>query len=246
MMQGKTALTVVAMTLAGMGALAAQPLPPMAGPPVYYGARAYYERPVVVLPGRPIPEDMAIPPFEVPRILRMSGFSPLGVPIRRGGSYFVPAIHRNGDDGRVVIDAYTGRIVRFAPASEVIRASRSRDDMVLVYQGPTFPPPDVGAPRPRISALPPPISMRGVPRPPQPLPRVASRTPPAAPLVTPKPRPQAAPQKPITAQSPPTPAPVQTKPAAVSPPLAPQPVEKTPSEPAVQPTQPLPPVQTME
>ncbi|MDQ8726849.1 hypothetical protein [Bradyrhizobium sp. LHD-71] len=241
MKQGTTALIAAAIVLTGTSALIAQPLPPMEGPPVYYGARVYYGR----LPPPPYvyaPDDLAVPPYEVAAIMQSRGFRPLSRPARRGDFYVVSAIHPNGDDGRLVIDAYTGRVVRFVPASDAIRASR-RDGMEQVYRGPTFPPPNARA------AAPPP-SARGVPRPPRAVPQVANRAPSAAPLATPKPRPQSAPRQPETAQAPPVPAPVDTKPAAVSPALE-KPAEKKPSDeaaskPAVQPTQPLPPVQTME
>lgn len=234
MKQGTTALIVTAIMLAGGGAAFAQALPPMNGPPGAYAY--YYDRPMPPPPPSqygPGPYDPAIPSYEVVTILRSGGFRPLGGPSRRGRFYVVSAIHPNGDDGRVVIDAYSGRIVRFTPASSVIRASRN-NSMVLVYQGPTFPPPM--------------SSMRGIPRPPSAVPHLASRSPSSAPLVTPKPRPAAAPQKPETAQAPPVPAPVESKPAAASPPLVTKPPETAaaPAKPVVQPTQPLPPVQTME
>jgi hypothetical protein len=242
MQQGTTALIVMALTVtgtvAGNGAAFAQVLAPMNGPPGAYAY--YYDRPLPApLPPHygPGPYDPGMPSYEVMTVLRSTGFRPLGAPARRGRFYVISAIHPNGDDGRLVIDAYSGRIVRFTPASNVIRASRNAP-MVMVYQGPTFPPPSVGGPPLR--------AMPGASRPPAPV--LASRSPSSAPLVTPKPRPASAPQKPETAQAPPVPAPVDSKPAAPSPPL-----EKKPSEaavpsakPVVQPTQPLPPVQTME
>lgn len=230
MREGMAALVATALMLAGTTALQAQPLPPMYGPIIEYEARAYHGR----LPPPPAyaypPEAAAIPPNEVAAILRSRGFLPLGGPVRRRGVYMVAAVHPSGDEGRLVIDAFTGRVVRFVPAPEVIRASRD-DDMVLVYQGPTFPPPFRNA--------------RGVPRPPAPIPRVARRSPPAAPLVTPKPRPEAAPPRSETAQARPVPAPVESKPAAASPPLEKKPAESV-SNSVVLPTQPMPPVQTME
>jgi hypothetical protein len=230
MKQGTTALVATAVLLAGTTALAAQALPP----PGYYDARAYYGR--GASPYVYAPEDDTMPAQAVVPILRARGFQPLSRAVRRGAFYLVSAVHPRGEEGRVVVDAYTGQIVRFIPATEV-RASR-RDEMVLVYQGPTFPPPNA------LRSGPPPGTMRGAPRPPAPVPSLASRAPASAPLVTPKPRPQSAPQKPETAQAPPPiPAPVETKPAAASPPLVQMPVEK---KPAVQPTRPLPPVQTME
>lgn len=238
-------IAVAVAVLVGFAADAqAQPMPRA------YESRAYYYG------GSPPPAyyEPGIPSYEVTGILRATGFMPLGAPVRRGRVYTVSAIHPNGDDGRVVIDAYSGRFLRFVPAWQSARHAPN-DEMVLVYQGPNFPPPDIV--RPRVLNVPPlPPSARTVPRPPAQVPRLASRTPAAAPAVTPKPRPAealavtpkprpaAAPPKPQTAQAPPTPAPVQTKPAAASPPLAGKPVEKSP--PAIQPTQPLPPVQTME
>lgn len=230
MKQGTTAL-VATVLLAGAAAANAQALPP----PVHYDTRAYYGGRVAPPPPYGYgSEDVAMPPYEVAAILRSRGFLPLSGPVRRGGFYVVSAVHPRGEDGRVVIDAYTGRVVRFIPLGET-RSAR-RDEMVLVYQGPTFPPPNA------LRSGPPPSTMRGAPRPPASVPNVASRMPSSAPLVTPKPRPQSAPSRPETAQAPPVPAPVESKPAAASPPLAPKPVEKTP----VAPTQPLPPVQTME
>jgi hypothetical protein len=240
MKQGTTAL-VAAILLAGTSALIAQPLPPMDGP-VYYGSRAYYGGRIAP-PYVYVPEYEAVPSYDVVAIMRSRGFLPLGGPVRRGGFYVIAAAHPAGGDGRLVIDAYTGRIVRFVPAPEVIRPSRN-DEMELVYQGPTFPPPDRMRTASRFGA--PPVPERGAPRPPASVPRVATRAPSDAPLVTPKPRPQAAPQRPDTAQAPPVPAPVETKPAAPSPPLGQKPLEKTPDKPVVQPTRPLPPVQTME
>lgn len=226
----------LAIAVAVLGSFAAdaqaQPLPRA------YESRAYYYG------GPPPPAyyEPGIPSYEVTGILRATGFLPLGAPVRRGRVYTVSAIHPNGDDGRVVIDAYSGRFIRFVPAWQAARRAPN-DEMVLVYQGPNFPPPDIV--RPRVLNAPPPLpSARTAPRPPEQVPRLASRTPAAALAVTPKPRPAAAPPKPQTAQAPPTPAPVETKPAAASPPLAAKPVEKSP--PAIQPTQPLPPVQTME
>ena len=57
-----------------------------------------------------------LPPTEVYAILRENGFSPLGIPRQRGLFYMISVIDRRGDDGRLVIDARTGRIVRFVPA----------------------------------------------------------------------------------------------------------------------------------
>lgn len=57
-----------------------------------------------------------VPPHEVYTIIREAGFSPLGVPQQRGFIYTIAVIDRSGEDGRVVIDARSGRILRFVPA----------------------------------------------------------------------------------------------------------------------------------
>ena len=49
-------------------------------------------------------------------MVRENGFSPLGIPQRRGLVYTIAVIDRGGGDGRLIIDARTGRIIRFLPA----------------------------------------------------------------------------------------------------------------------------------
>jgi hypothetical protein len=102
-----------------------------------------------------------LPAREVYTIVRENGFSPLGIPQQRGLFYTIAVINRGGDDGRLVIDARTGRIVRFMPAYRM--GDNFNEDMTVTY-GPAGP-------------LPPISNMRGVPRPPASVPRVASRTP---------------------------------------------------------------------
>jgi len=103
-----------------------------------------------------------LPAAEVYAIVRESGFSPLGIPQQRGLVYTISVIDRGGDDGRLVVDARTGRIVRFMPAYRM--GDNFNDDLNVAY-GPVGP-------------LPPPINSnyRRVPRPPLPVPHVASRT----------------------------------------------------------------------
>ena len=60
-----------------------------------------------------------LPPTEVYAVLRENGFSPLGAPRQRGLFYSISAIDRQGDEGRLVIDARDGRIVRFVPADRL-------------------------------------------------------------------------------------------------------------------------------
>ncbi|KAH2820544.1 hypothetical protein KXV85_003204, partial [Aspergillus fumigatus] len=49
-------------------------------------------------------------------IIREAGFSPLGIPRQRGFIYTIAVLDRGGEDGRLVIDARSGRILRFVPA----------------------------------------------------------------------------------------------------------------------------------
>jgi hypothetical protein len=130
-----------------------------------------------------------MPPQEVYAVLRDNGFSPLGAPYQRGMTYVIAAMDRGGEDGRLVIDARNGRIIRFVPAS---RWGETYDRMG--YEG--YPP----------GAMPPPMVIRGIPRPPAPIPRVASRT---VPVPTPKPQMTSKPAEPRQ-QS----AAVEAKPAA--------------------------------
>jgi hypothetical protein len=130
-----------------------------------------------------------LPPMEVYTIVRESGFSPLGIPQQRGVVYTISVINTAGNDGKLVIDARSGRIVRFMPAARM--GDNFNGDLNVAY-GPAGP-------------LPPPTNSntRRAPRPPLPIPHVASRS--ATPL--PKAPPHAAPAqqsaataKPVEAQ----------------------------------------------
>jgi hypothetical protein len=103
-----------------------------------------------------------LPPMEVYTIVRESGLSPLGIPQQRGLVYTISVIDRGGDDGRLVIDARSGRIIRFVPAY------RMGDNFNA----------DLGAAYGPVGPLPPPTnsSYRRAPRPPLPIPHVASRS----------------------------------------------------------------------
>jgi hypothetical protein len=202
-------------------------MPPEAPPPRYYGPTY-----------GPGDGPMLLPPTEVYTIVRENGFSPLGIPQQRGLVYRIAVIDRRGDDGRLVIDARTGRIIRFVPAYRM--GYNSFDDPTVIY-GPAGP-------------LPPISNMRGVPRPPESIPRVASRAPlvpmpkpspphageikpEATPLVA-KPAPEPA-QQSAAVQDKPTEAPVP-RPAAV--PI----VEAKPAAPAIKPTQEMPKAQGLD
>jgi hypothetical protein len=184
-----------------------------------------------------------LPPTEIYAVLRENGFSPLGVPRLRGLFYSVSAIDRRGDDGRLVIDARDGRIVRFVPADRFGGYGGYGDGY---YGG--------GAPRPSYGPLEPMSRLDGPPpRPPASVPKIASRMPQSVPV------PKVAPQrvgdeKPLADKLTPAPAPlqqsaaVQAKPADVAPAapsVAANPAEPKPA-PAIQPTQPMPRVQDLE
>jgi hypothetical protein len=126
-------------------------MPPEALPPGYgpsYGSRL-------------------LPPSEVHIIAREAGFAPLGIPQQRGLVYTISAIDSAGDDGKLVIDARSGRIIRFIPAYRM--GDNFNGDLDAAY----------GA----VGALPPPMnsSYRRAPRPPLPIPHVASRSAPPLP-----------------------------------------------------------------
>jgi hypothetical protein len=106
-----------------------------------------------------------LPPQEVYTVVRESGFSPLGAPQQRGFFYTISVIDRGGEDGRLVIDGRTGRIVRFMPA---YRMGDNLNDAVTTSYGPVGPPVSV---------------VRSGPRPPASIPHVASRR---APVPLPK------------------------------------------------------------
>ncbi|UPK34907.1 hypothetical protein IVB18_44110 [Bradyrhizobium sp. 186] len=145
-----------------------------------------------------------LPATEVYAVLRENGFSPLGIPRLRGAVYTISVIDRRGDDGRLVIDARDGRILRFMPAYDAFGMAPAYEERAVVPYGPQ-------------SALPPPTAIRGgPPRPPAPIPHVASRT---------VPLPKAAPPRgetPVAAAKPASPEPA---PAAQVQPA--QPVQQT-------------------
>ncbi|WP_375785440.1 hypothetical protein ACE10Z_39060 [Bradyrhizobium sp. Pha-3] len=118
-----------------------------------------------------------LPPVEVYTVLRENGYLPLGAPQQRGFVYTISVIDQGGDDGRLVIDARDGHIVRFTPAYRL--GDNYEEEMSSTY-GPVGP-------------MLRPIQAR-VPRPPLPIPHVASRVP------VPK-------RSPLAARSAPSPAP---------------------------------------
>ncbi len=219
-------------------------------PPVYnngaYGNGAYGPGPAL------------LPPQEVYAVLRDNGFSPLGVPHQRGFVYTIAVIDRNGDDGRLVIDARNGRIIRFVPAW-------GQGPNQGPNQGPysdNFPAERMFGYGPEV-ALPPPTVIRGTPQSPATVPHVASR---AVPLPVPKPSaagqlPDPTPRQSAAVETrsvtPPAPAQASAPPAAPASPaptaqasVSPAPASVTVGEakpaPAIQPTQKMPAAQGLE
>jgi hypothetical protein len=168
-----------------------------------------------------------LPSTEVYAVLRDNGFSPLGIPRLRGFVYTIAVIDRGGEDGRLIIDARNGRIIRFVPADQMsgnVYQEQSALREPLVVQPPQAQAPD------HLQAAPPPS---------RPAPRVASRT---------VPMPKASP---IAAK--PAPAPVQqaAAPASKSAEVqasAPVTTGSAPAKPAPQiaPTQDMPSMQGLE
>lgn len=227
------------------GDVAPAPPPPAYAPPAYgppaYGPRAYGPEygPTEYGPayGPPL-----IPTHEVYAVLRENGFSPLDVPHLRGMFYHIVAVDRRGDDGRLVIDARSGQIVRFVPVPHFGDRFGGRPSPYGYGDGYGYGPAPMSYPA-------------GPPRPPIGLPREASRT------VTPVPMPRAAPprvaeakpiEKPAVEKHPPQPmqqsaTAMQGKVvAAAPPPNPPDVIAAKPPAPAILPTQPMPKVQDFE
>jgi hypothetical protein len=231
-----------------------QAVPAPAYGPQGYGPQGYGPQ---VGPGPSEYGAPLLPPREVYAVLRENGFSPLGAPRLRGLFYSISAIDRRGDDGRLVIDARDGRIVRFVPADRFSGYGGYGDG----YYG--------GSPRPSYGPLEPMTRLDGTRldgtrldgalRPPGAVPpKIASRMPQSIPT------PQAAPprlseKRPADAKpladklTPAAPmqqsAAVQAKPADGAPaaPSAPaNSAEVKPAAPAIQATQPMPKVQGLE
>ena len=99
--------------------------------------------------GRPLPRPVrrcCRRPRSIPCV-RENGFSPLGIPQQRGYIYTIAVIDRGGEDGRLMIDARNGRIIRFVPAYRI--GGNFNDDLAATYGPPAPSRPIVrGAPRP--------------------------------------------------------------------------------------------------
>ncbi|MBW7949084.1 MAG: hypothetical protein H3C55_07005 [Pseudorhodoplanes sp.] len=59
----------------------------------------------------------ALPPYEVVTIVRSMGLDPLHRPVWRGGQYVFRALDRHGEEVRVVVDGYRGRVLSVTPTA---------------------------------------------------------------------------------------------------------------------------------
>ncbi len=182
----------------------APPPAEVAPPPPRYGYGGY---------GAPYAPGYApaalVPPHEVYNIIREAGFSPLGIPQQRGFIYTIAVIDRGGEDGRLVIDARSGRILRFVPAWQNGASYEGVRNSAYGPPGPLLPSAHLGSgPRPPASV--PRVASRSVPVPkPSPLASKAAAEP-VKPVESGQPRPVAEPSSQQTAAA-------QTKPADSAP-----------------------------
>jgi hypothetical protein len=178
-----------------------------------------------------------LPSTEVYSVLRDNGFSPLGIPRLRGFVYTIAVLDRDGSDGRLVIDARNGRILRFVPGYRIGGDHYYEEQSAL--RGPLSGP--VGAPPQAVQAPQAQAPDQAAPRPSRPA-HVASRT---------VPMPKASP---LAAKPAPAPAPVQQAaapaPKSVEVQAAPQPVPtgevSAKPAPSIAPTEDMPKAQGLE
>lgn len=211
-----------------------------------YTAASDFDGPYAAMPPEaPAPRygygPSLLPATEVYTVLRENGFSPLGIPRLRGTVYTIAVIDRRGDDGRLVIDARDGRIVRFLPARGIGSAFDDNARAPYGLQGALPPPPTVGRAAPRPPAPVPHVASRGVPVP-KPSPLAPKPAPAAAVAVTPA---QQATVAPVAAAQP-KPAEAQPTAQAASPTVGQAPSPATPAASAILPTQEMPNVQALE
>jgi len=205
-----------------------------------YMAASDVEAPYAMAP-RPVPSyepgprygngPSLLPSTEVYAVLRDNGFSPLGIPRLRGFVYTIAAIDRGGADGRLMIDARNGRIIRFLPAYRMGGDNYYEEQSAL--HGPFMAqPPHAQAPQA-------PDQVQAEPRPARPAPHVASRV-----VPMPKANPNASKPAAAPIQQAAAPAP---KPAEVQA-AAPVTTGAVPAKPASQiaPTQDMPSMQGLE
>ncbi|WOH67211.1 hypothetical protein [Bradyrhizobium sp. BWA-3-5] len=189
-----------------------------------------------------------LPSTEVYSVLRDNGFSPLGIPRLRGFVYTISALDRGGEDGRLVIDARNGRIIRFVPYRTGDNFYEDQSALGSPSMGPV---PQAHAPgqaaiqapaqgSPQASAQNP-VHVQAAPRAPKPAAQVASRSvpvPKASPIAA-KPA-----QAPVQQAAAPVPKPTEAQAAATAPAVTGTVPAKP--EPKIAPTQDMPNAQGLE
>jgi hypothetical protein len=174
-------------SVAAFALLAAQPGLAQVVPPPY--------------PGTMYPGDGALPPHEIMTIVRSTGLEPIGRPVRQGPAYALRAVDPAGEEVRVIVNAYMGRIVKVVPLSGPRYAmplmrppfGRPPRPMAMVPDGEfdDFTPVGRGAGAlpagPAASAPQDPAAQAGPPPLPRPRPKVAANesTPPSTPVAGP-------------------------------------------------------------
>ena len=167
-----------------------------------------------------------LPPQEVYAILRDNGFSPLGAPRQRGYTYVIAVLDRGGEDGRLIIDGRSGRIIRFVPASQWGQAFDRMNYQPGPFRDPggPLPPPTVIKASPQTMQTGPSVVSRAAP------PRAVASRPAPAPVAT---RPAEPPQKSAAVNEARPAQPAPQTPATPQAPAAPQ-VKPSPGMPQVQ------------
>jgi hypothetical protein len=185
-----------------------------------------------------------LPSTEVYSVLRDNGFSPLGIPRLRGFVYTIAVIDRGGEDGRLVIDARNGRIIRFVPSYRM--GDNFYEDQSALGRPSAAPPPQARAPAqgpaqgPAQAQTQAPNHVQAAPRPSKPASQVASRT-----VPMPKASPIAAKPAPAPVQQAAAPAPKPTEAQAAAAPAVTGTVPAKPA-PEIAPTQEMPKAQGLE
>jgi len=166
--------------------------------------------PFAAMPPGPMDAPSLLPPQEVYTVLRDYGYAPLGAPRQRGNLYSIAAVDRHGEEGRLLIDARNGRIVRFVPSYAVSYGAPFGDTRRV----------------PRPPAPVPHVASRSVPLPkPTPPQAVAEPKPPAPVAAAPA---AAPPQQSAAAAQAGAPAPVAPPAVEAKPPVQIQPTQEMP------------------
>jgi hypothetical protein len=198
-----------------------------------YAAASDFDAPYAAMPPGGGPRygsgPSLLPSIEVYSVLRDNGFSPLGIPQLRGFVYTIAVIDRGGEDGRLVINARNGRIIRFMPGyrgGNFGNFGNFNEESAVMQRYPGNPPPG---------------DARASAHPPQSTPKVASRT-----VPIPKANPLAAKPTPAPVQQAAAPQPKPAEVQAAAPQAATTGSAAAKPAPQVAPTQDMPSMQGLE